>query len=134
MAAPVFFGALIGLVLLFSLRIVEKRRGTRFAAKLRKRLDWYARVLKALVWYAADILEELPLLTGYASRAVAAGMVRRFAHATESLSRAAHAAADMVSYKHRHERTETRSQFLKQVSGTAESAGQERSHSNEDVR
>lgn len=125
MVAPVFFGALAGLVLLFILRIVEERRGARFAAQLRRRLDWYARVLKALIWYAAGILERLPVVTGYAVRAIAAGVVRRFAHATESVSQAAHAAADMVSYKHRYERMETRSTFLKQVSGSEQGGTQE---------
>jgi hypothetical protein len=125
MAAPVFFGALAGLVLLFVLRVVEERRGGRFAARFRRRLDWYARVLKALVWYAADMLERFPLVTGYAARGLAATVVRRFAHATESVSQAAHTAADMVSYKHRYERMETRSAFLKKVSGTREGSSQE---------
>ena len=116
MAAPVFFGALLSLVLLFVLRIVEERRGARFAPRLRRSLDRFARTVKAIVLVIADMLGELPRISSYLLRALAVMLVRRFAHMTESISRAAHSVADMVSYKHRHERREPRSAFLKEVS------------------
>jgi len=116
MAAPVFFGALVSLVLLFVLRIVEERRGARFAPRLRRSLDRFARTVKAIVLVIADMLGELPRISSYLLRALAVMLVRRFAHMTESISRAAHSVADMVSYKHRHERREPRSAFLKEVS------------------
>ena len=96
MAAPVFFGALVSLVLLFVLRIVEERRGARFAPRLRRSLDRFARTVKAIVLVIADMLGELPRISSYLLRALAVMLVRRFAHMTESISRAAHSVADMV--------------------------------------
>ena len=115
MVAPVFFGALASLVLLFALRAIEERRGARFAPGIRRALDRFARTIKAIILVVADMLGELPRISSYLLRALAVMLVRRFAHTTESISRAAHSVADMVSYKHCHERREPRAAFLKEV-------------------
>ena len=116
MAAPVFFGALAALAVLFTLRLIEERRGARLGASVRLSLDRFALSIKAILMYVAALMERIPQITSFLLRAFAVALVRRFAHMTEGISRAAHSAADMVSYKHRYERKETRSTFLKEVS------------------
>ncbi len=126
MFAPLFFGALLGLTALFTVRLIEERRGARFASSFRERLDQYTLAFKRQCLRVELFLEQMPRLASFALRALTVITMRRFARMTEGLSRAAHSAADMVSYKHRHERTETRSHFLKQVSRKTE----DETHSN----
>lgn len=129
MAAPIFFGALAALISLFLLRYFEERRGMRFAPRMRRSLDRLARIIKAIALVLSDMLEHVPQIVSYLLRALAVSIVRRFAHMTESLSRAAHSVADMVSYKHRFERRETRSDFLKKMSRPDERSADQSSNS-----
>ncbi len=112
----VFYGALAGLALLFLVRFFEEARGMRMLPGFRHTLDRFALFIKRYLERVETFFEHIPQFTALLLRYLTAKGVRRFAHMTEGISRTAHAAADMVSYKHRYERKETRSTFLKRMS------------------
>ena len=112
----VFFISLLGLCALFSLKLLEEKRGVAYVPEFRARMDRFAKILKAVLRLLAARLQELPHDLGVFLRMLvhfAAVICARGARAAEQ---AAHQVADRVSHKHRFERGETRSNFLRTVS------------------
>lgn len=114
-AAAVFLLSLAGLVGLLVLKHREGVRGSQYAPETRARLDAHARALKAHLIALAGEAEKIP------PRATAAGhvLLRDAAllagYAGRSLEERAFKLADMISHRHRFERKEPRSDFLKRV-------------------
>lgn len=111
----VFALSVIGIAGLFALKYWELKHAHIVLPQAHQRADAYAVRLKELMLAArADADQLLPLLLR-----LARFLVHRFALALARLARAgerqAHRLADLVSYKHRFEKRETRSEFLKKV-------------------
>ena len=118
--AIVFFVSLALIIGLFTLKYLELRNGRVLAPALRAKLDTRAANFKELVIAAQMDIGKLPPLFVLFLRA----LVRQVALMLAALARAgehqAHRLADFVSYKHRFERRETRSEFLKKVAAHKE--------------
>jgi len=111
----VFFVSLAGIVLLFLLKYWENKRSRVLAPQLRERLDIRTLQLKELMIAARMDLGKLPPEALRLSRiAIHAGALG-FAAFARTMETYAHEIADVVSYKHRFEKRETRSEFLKKV-------------------
>jgi hypothetical protein len=112
----VFIISLVGLLALFGLKYAELRAGRTFAPSMRERLDVRALQLKELIIaLRLDLVQVLPFfwkLLRFLIHELALG----FAALARILEAQAHRLADLVSHKHRFERRETRSEFLKKVS------------------
>ena len=110
-----FIFAFLGLVALFTLKRWESAHERVVAQGIRQKADAGALSLKvfmlAVFWY----LRKLPqILLALARLGVHIAAVM-FGHLAHWIGEKSHALADFVSYKHRFERRETRSEFLKQV-------------------
>src|SRR3989344_3365227 len=115
MAMTAFFIALAGLVGLFALKHHESVRGRMVLPGTRRKADEYALEAKAFILVLLREIGKLPpLLLVLAQLGIRQSAITfaRFAH---WLARRAHALADVASHKHRFERRETNSEFLKQV-------------------
>jgi len=115
MAMTAFFIALAGLVGLFALKHHESVRGRMVLPGTRRKADEYALEAKAFILVLLREIGELPpLLLVLAQLGIRQSAITfaRFAH---WLAQRAHALADVASHKHRFERRETNSEFLKQV-------------------
>lgn len=114
-SASVFLGSLFLIVLLFMLKAAEAGTTVRTAARARDFLDDGALYLKDVIGWTSARIARIPpvvaLLTRYGIHQAALSAAR-FSRMVE---RAAHDLADMVSHKHRFERRETKSQYLKEV-------------------
>ena len=115
-AAIVFFISLGALFGLFGLKYWELSHGRILFPNIRTKADMRARVLKELMIAARlDLSNVSPTFMR-----LVRFFLHRFALAFASFARLAeqqsHRLADMVSYKHRFEKRETRSEFLKKVS------------------
>lgn len=116
LAAVVFFATLVAIALLFYAKHVELRRESAFAPELRTRADSYALDLKELLIRSRFEAAKLPPLALMYARLLIHEGAMYFAAFSRAAERKAHELADLVSYKHRFERRETKSEFLKQVS------------------
>jgi hypothetical protein len=114
-ATVVFFGSILGIVLLFGIKYWELRTQRVIATATRAAADEQALRFKALLLRSRIELSKLPPNMVYIGRL----LLREIALGAAGLSRAserqAHRIADMVSHKHRFERREPRSDFLKQM-------------------
>ena len=114
-AASVFFASLGAIVILFFVKHWETRREEGVVLELREKADRRALELKALLMRShrqtAKILPIAILILRFFVHEIALGM----AALARLGERQAHRLADLVSHKHRFERRETKSQFLKQV-------------------
>ena len=123
-AGIVFFVSFVGIVLLFGLKYWEIRRKRVLMPAAREKFDVRALRVKELLTAARTDLERIPpflvVLTRLAVHEVALAIaaLARFAEAQ------AHRLADMVSYKHRFEKRESRSEFLKKVAEHKNGGGQ----------
>jgi hypothetical protein len=114
-AAAVFLLSLVGIIALFVVKHRERSREALYAPRLRARLDDSARFLKARLVALEAEAEKIP------PRAVAAGhfllhdAAILVGHAGRALERKAFGLADMISHRHRFEKKEPRSDFLKRV-------------------
>lgn len=110
-----FIGALTTIVALFTLRLVEERRGARFVPEFRVRVDSFALVLKMRIIALAKEMHRLPgiglLILRYFVH-IAAKAAARFARKMES---GAHELADRMTHKHRFRRRESTNAFLREV-------------------
>lgn len=116
-AIALFGISLVLIVALFALRWWELKQQRVLAPALRDRADERARELKDALLHSNRILSRIPPLAAILSRYVVHEMALALAALARFSERQAHALADMVSHKHRFERRETQSEFLKQVSG-----------------
>ncbi len=111
-----FITSLAGLVILFSIKYIELSRHRVFAPRLRARADRFARMAKAVLRLLLLRIEQMPYDALVIMRVgVHAGAVL-FARAARAAEHGAHSIADRVSHKHRFERSESQSAFLKSVS------------------
>jgi len=116
-AATVVFGVSLGLlIVLFILKRIEVARGARFAEGLRLRADHGALRVKYVLAVSEWYLENTPWFVSALTRYGVHVGALSFAKLARSLESQAHNLADLVSHKHRFERRETKSDFLKQVS------------------
>lgn len=107
--------SIVGLSALFAFKAFEIRRGAVIAPQMRRRLDKFARITKLYILGIGYLIETLPsrlvLIARVLLHAGAVGAARLARMAEER----AHQIADLVSHRHRFERRETNSIFLKQV-------------------
>ncbi|MBM3272103.1 hypothetical protein FJY94_02350 [Candidatus Kaiserbacteria bacterium] len=110
-----FLVSLVLIAALFSLRWWEIRHERVLAPAWRERADERARELKDALLHSNRILSRIPPLAAILSRYLVHEIALGLAALARFSERQAHALADMVSHKHRFERRETQSDFLKQV-------------------
>ena len=120
----VFVLALLGIGALFALKRWEMKHEQILFPVVRMRFDEQVLRLKELLGAARVDLAKVPPQTLRIGRillheaALGLAVLARFAE------RQAHRLADVVSYKHRFEKRETRSEFLKKVSEHKNGGGQ----------
>lgn len=112
----VFGSSLVLILFLFALKHVEARRGARFAESTRIRADEGALRVKHIVHLGEWYLEQAPWFLGALTRYSIHVGALGYARLARTSAEYAHALADLVSHKHRFERRETKSQYLRQVS------------------
>ena len=115
-AASLFAFSLLAMAALFALKYREAQGGFLVAPRARAWADYEALVLKELMTRShfefAKVVPALLFLFRYGIHELALGV----AALARFLERQAHKLADMVSHKHRFERRESKSEFLKKVS------------------
>ncbi len=116
-AAVIFFGSLIGIAILFAIKYWEMRRGMVMAPGVRTRADEYALELKALLVRGRAQLATVPPTLVYLSRALLHEGALGFARLARAAEQQAHKLADLVSHKHRFEKREPRSEYLRRMNG-----------------
>lgn len=115
-AISVFVLSAVAIIALFSIKYWELRHPRQVTAVWRDRADERARELKDALMHSNRTLSKVPPMAAYISRyfvheaALGMAAIARFSESQ------AHRLADFVSHKHRFERRETQSEFLKQVS------------------
>ena len=115
LATTVFFVALAGLICLFGFKYWENRRGKMPWSNTRRRIDAHAHRTKEIMLVSVVELEKLPPhLINFMRASVQRGAIA-FGYLAHWLGRRSHALADMISHKHRFQRKETNSEFLKKV-------------------
>jgi hypothetical protein len=117
LVAMVVFGVSLAVILaLFILKRIELRRGARFVEGFRMRADERALDVKHVLLVCEWYIERTPFfVTTLARYGVHFGALS-FARLARSSAEQAHRLADLVSHKHRFERKETKSSFLREVS------------------
>ncbi|MDP2648669.1 MAG: hypothetical protein Q8P19_02090, partial [bacterium] len=100
----------------FALKYWEIRSGRVLSPKMRERMDKRARNLKDLTLAARVDLAKLPPQALRVARLFVHEAALFLAALARAGEKQAHRLADMVSYKHRFEARQTRSEFLKKVS------------------
>lgn len=114
-AIVVFLVSLLGIVILFSVKYWEIRRERVFFLAWRQKADVRALQLKELLDAARIDLSKLPPGAMRLSRIGIHQLALGFAALARTAEGYAHQLADVVSYKHRFEKRDTRSEFLKKV-------------------
>ena len=114
-AIGVFFFSLLAIVVLFGLKYWELQRGQVFLIAFRRKADGRALQLKELLEAARIDLSKIPPEALRLSRIGIHQMALGLAALARKAERYAHQLADLVSYKHRFEKRDTRSEFLKRV-------------------
>jgi len=112
----VFATSLALLILLFCLKKIEIHRQRRFGEGFRVRADVGALRVKALLETGEHYLEQTPWFALALARYTVHVSALSFARAARFLAVQAHLLADLVSHKHRFERRETKSKYLREVS------------------
>ncbi|HEY4516630.1 MAG TPA: hypothetical protein VJG64_01675 [Candidatus Paceibacterota bacterium] len=115
-ATAVFLLALVGIVLLFVLKMREEKIGHTYLPQWRVVADHEALHLKELLSAAQIDLKKVPPLAVHFAHVALHFAAIEFARAARGASRQAHRLADFVSHKHNFQRKETRSEFLKKMS------------------
>ena len=111
----VFLGSLIGLALLFVVKSYELSRGTLLFPKAHTFADDRARLLRGDLMRVSRAIEKLPARSLLVVRSMLHMAAVQAATVARSTEERLYALADKVSHKHRFDRKETSSQFLKQV-------------------
>jgi hypothetical protein len=116
MAASIIFGlSLIGIIGLFVLKSIEIRRDRRFLPGIRSRADDQALRLKDALLDSRHQAAKLAPFSVFIARLVLREIALGLARFGRMLEREAHRLADMASSKHKFERKETKSEFLRSV-------------------
>lgn len=114
-AALIFFFSLVCITCLFGLKYWELRNERVLFSDIRGRFDMRAHHLKELMIAARLDISKLPPEMLRLGRFLLHRGALAFAEIARMSERQAHRLADLVSYKHRFEKRETRSEFLKKV-------------------
>lgn len=113
----IVFGVSLALIVtLFILKRIEVSREARFAENLRTSADHGALQVKAMLVITEGYIEKIPFFLGALTRYSVHVGALSFARVARGLEEQAHRVADLVSHKHRFERRETKSKYLKEVS------------------
>ena len=115
LAIVVFFFSLSCVVALFGLKHWEIRTERVLLLAWRQKADVRARQLKELLDAARVDLSKIPPEAVRLSRIGIHQFALGFASFARTAEGYAHQVADLVSYKHRFEKRDTRSEFLKKV-------------------
>lgn len=107
--------SVLGLSLLFYVKHWEERQARIFMPDVRLAADQKALELKALLQRGQSEFQKLGPTSLRISRTILHDLALYLAALSRASERQAHRLADMVSHKHRFERRETKSDFLKQV-------------------
>jgi hypothetical protein len=116
LAAITFFITLAAIAALFYMKHWELSRERVLTPVVREQADSYALELKDMLARSRFEAGKIPPLLMLLTRFFIHEGALYFAQFSRFLERKAHELADMASHKHRFERRETRSEFLKQVS------------------
>ncbi len=111
----VFSATLLGITGLFGLRMWEVKRGGRVWEKIRSRADELARFLKYALQRFGSQMRRFPSLLLLITRYFIHLGAKAFARFARKMEESAHQIADRMSHKHRFQRRESQSQFLKDV-------------------
>jgi len=111
-----FSASLLGLIFLFALKFWEEYDRFRFLPKLRLKADEKALILKKVLLYVGDVVKDSPRYSLLLLGVIAHTAVVAFANIAGAAERGANYVADFVSHRHRFERRDTKSDFLKKVS------------------
>lgn len=115
-AVIIFALSCIGIIGLFVLKQWELKREQLLVPSLRDKADAQALKFKELLTHSKTHLERIPpAMVRYTSLLVHKGALG-FARGARVAERQAYRLADVVSHKHRFERRETQSEFLKKMS------------------
>ena len=115
LAMTLFFISLVGILVLFYVKHLEVARARAISPNLREKADEYALDLKAVLSRSRfEVAKILPLMVRILLHFAREGALGLAALARLG-ERKAYDLADLVSHKHRFERRETKSEFLKQV-------------------
>ena len=116
-ATLIFALSLLGIIILFVLKAWEVRTERFLAPLLRERIDGRALEVKRLIALSQGELRKLPPEMVFLMRTVLHDAALGAASVARFLEGQSHRLADLVSHKRGFERRETRSDFLKHVSG-----------------
>lgn len=114
-AAAVLFVSAALVAGLFWLKYWEAKYDRVLWPHARDRADEKARTVKDILLHAGFYTSKLPPIAAYYSRILVHDAALGFAAIASFSESQAHRLADFVSHKHRFERRETQSDFLKQV-------------------
>jgi len=115
-----FFVTLLLVFVLFALKRVEVARGRRFGEGVRSSADRGALRVKEILQATEGQIENIPWFLGAITRYGVHVGAMSFARLARVSEREAQRLAEMVSHRHRFERKETKSKYLKEVSGYRE--------------
>jgi hypothetical protein len=116
LATGSFLASFIGIALLFSMKYRESKTGYVYFPTARDWADAKSIELKLMLMRSRTEIERLPPLAILLLRRLVHAGALSFAALARIGEEQAHRLADIVSHKHRFERREPRSEFLKQVS------------------
>ena len=123
-AGIIFILSLISIVALFGVKAWEQKHARVLAPALRERADHRANQVKELAVAArVDLVQLWPAFIRLCHVLVHEAALA-FAALARSAEKQSYRVADLVSHKHRFERRETRSEFLKKVAEHKNGGGQ----------
>jgi hypothetical protein len=114
-AVIVFIGSLAAILGLFGIKYRELRTERVFAPAMRIKADEQALRFKGALARGRRELAKLPPTLLHLSRIAVHEAALGIAYGARAAEQGAHRLADMVSHKHRFEKREPRSEFLKQM-------------------
>lgn len=114
-SAIVFFLSLLCVVGLFAVKYLENKHERILHPSFRQRADLHAMKLKEFAHLSRGELSKLPPRAIIIAKEVVHASALGIARFAREMEAQAHRLADLVSHKHRFEKRETRSEFLKQV-------------------
>lgn len=114
--ASILFGvSLAGVIALFVLKRREEVRGSEYAPELKARADYQALRVKAFLRKAGRTIEHIPPALVVIGRILLHEGALLGARLGATLEEQSHKIADRVSHRHRFERRDTNSDFLKRM-------------------
>lgn len=114
-AGAAFFFAFFGLVGLFALKRWEGLHDRILFPEIRRKVDEGALRIKSFMLAVLQNFGTLPYILLYSLRISVHVSAIGFGHLAHWIGERSHSLADLVSHKHRFERREPRSEFLKKV-------------------